>query len=401
VAAMQHNGLGCQPGNPQDSQGPQCDRQWWWTRTIMTSKPKVANIVGWDNGGGLSRDIDLLSAALHDLGWRTAFYGRRTRRRPVTLPARALSRVGRDIRRTAASAGLVRPPYDCNLHLQGIYEGKFLPLARRNMLIPNQEWFGESRLLPAIDEVWAKTRVAEQVFAGMGCRARFLGWTGADRKLAGRPIPKTLGALHIAGSSEQKGTEAVLDVWSRHPAWPLLRVLRRNHDYLGRPIAWPRRACYPNIQILSDRVDEDSLIQLQNETAIHLCPSEAEGFGHSIVEGMSVGALIITTDAPPMNEIITGANGLLVEAERSEAMGLGRRYFVSPDDLARKIAQALAMSEQERNSVGQVARAWFDANDSAFRARLAEFASLVTEAAQVRNWTGQVSSAGESNRLAR
>jgi Glycosyl transferases group 1 len=367
----------------------------------MTSKPKVANIVGWDNGGGLSRDIDLLSAALHDLGWRTAFYGRRTRRRPVTLPARALSRVGRDIRRTAASAGLVRPPYDCNLHLQGIYEGKFLPLARRNMLIPNQEWFGESRLLPAIDEVWAKTRVAEQVFAGMGCRARFLGWTGADRQLAGRPIPKTLGALHIAGSSEQKGTEAVLDVWSRHPAWPLLRVLRRNHDYLGRPIAWPRRACCPNIQILSDRVDEDSLIQLQNETAIHLCPSEAEGFGHSIVEGMSVGALIITTDAPPMNEIITGANGLLVEAERSEAMGLGRRYFVSPDDLARKIAQALTMSEQERNSVGQVARAWFDANDSAFRARLAEFASLVTEAAQVRNWTGQVSSAGESNRPAR
>ena len=114
---------------------------------------------------------------------------------------------------------------------------------------------------------------------------------------------------------------------------------------------------------------------MQNETAIHLCPSEAEGFGHVIVESMSVGALIIISDAPPTNEIITGANGLLVESERSEAMRLGRGYFASRDDLARKIGQALTMSEQQRNSLGQVARAWFDANETAFRARLEEFAA--------------------------
>jgi Glycosyl transferases group 1 len=362
---------------------------------------RVANIVGWDNGGGLSRDIDILSARLKHLGWRTAFYGRRTRRRPVSLPARALSRITRDIRRNAAAAAILRPPYELNLHLQDIYEGKFLLLAKRNILIPNQEWFSESSLLPAIDEVWAKTRLAEQIFAGMGCRVRFLGWTGSDCRLPGPPIPRTVGALHIVGSSEQKGTEALLDVWSSHPEWPLLRVLRRNHDYLGKPIPWPSRACCRNIQIISERVDEDSLKRMQNETAIHLCPSEAEGFGHIIVESMSVGALVITTDAPPMNEIITTANGLLVEAERSEAMRLGRRYFVSRDDLERKIAQALNMSERHRNSLGQSARAWFEANDITFRARLEEFAAAVTEAAQLRNRTGRVGSAGESNTLAR
>jgi Glycosyl transferases group 1 len=366
----------------------------------MAGSPGVANIVGWDNGGGLSRDIDIVSTGLNDLGWRTAFYGRRRRRRPTTLPARALSRVGRDVRRIATSAGLVRPPYEFNLHLEDIY-GKFLPLAKRNILIPNQEWFRTDGFLAAIDEVWAKTRAAELIFADLGCSVRFLGWTGADRKLSGRPTPKTLGALHIAGPNEWKGTEAVLDVWSRHPHWPLLRVLRRNHDYIGHPIPWLSREPCPNIQIISDRVDEETLRLMQNETAIHLCPSEAEGFGHVIVESMSVGALIITTDAPPMNEIITAANGLLVEAERSQAMRLGRRYFVSRDDLAEKIAQALTMGEQQRDSLGQAARAWFDANDSAFRARLEELAGPLTEQGQGRKRSARVRGAGESKTVAR
>jgi hypothetical protein len=372
----------------------------------MTSKPagsaRIANIVGWDNGGGLSRDIDVLSTVLNDLGWRVAFSCPRLRKRRAPLPARALRRVGRYVRRIGASAGLVPPRFELNLHLEDIAD-EFLPLAKRNILIPNQEWFLGSSLphLRAIDEVWAKTRFAEQIFAGMGCRVRFLGWTGADRKVLGRPIPKNVAALHIAGWNRWKGTEALLDVWSRHPQWPLLRVLRRNHDYIGDAIPWLSRACCANIQIIADRVDEDSLKRMQNETAIHLCPSEAEGFGHTIVESMSVGALVITTDAPPMNEIITAANGLLVKAERSEAMRLGRRYFVSRDDLAKKIAQSLGMSEQQRNSFGEAARAWFDANDTAFRARLEEFSAPVTEEAQVRKWTGDVRSAGKSNTLTR
>lgn len=374
----------------------------------MTSKPlnarsaRVANIVGWDNGGGLSRDIDVLSAVLNDLGWRVAFSCPRMHRRRPSFPARALSRVGRHLRRVGASSGLVPPRFELNLHLEDIAD-ELLPLAKRNILIPNQEWFLGSSLphLRAIDAVWAKTRFAEQIFAGMGCRVQFLGWTGADRKVPGLPAPKNLGALHIAGWSLWKGTEVVLDVWSRHPEWPLLQVLRRNHDYCGQALPWLSRAPCANIRIISDRVDEDSLRRMQNETAIHLCPSEAEGFGHVMVESMSVGALVITTDAPPMNELITVANGLLVEVERSEAVRLGRRYFVSHDDLERKIAQALSMSEQQRNSLGQAARAWFDANHAAFRARLEACAAAVTEHAQVPNRNADARRAGESSTLAR
>ena len=58
---------------------------------------------------------------------------------------------------------------------------------------------------------------------------------------------------------------------------------------------------------------EDLLI-LMNACQYHLCPSEYEGFGHYINEARSTGALIISTDAAPMNELVK--NGILIKPDR-------------------------------------------------------------------------------------
>ena len=47
---------------------------------------------------------------------------------------------------------------------------------------------------------------------------------------------------------------------------------------------------------------------------MHVCCSDAEGFGHYINEGRAHGALVrtVTTDAAPMNELVDESCGLLV-----------------------------------------------------------------------------------------
>jgi len=338
----------------------------------------AANILGWDNGGGLSRDIDILQAALRGLGWTVAINDKSSRNRTAT--AQALARAHAKFVRVMVARRLAKPPFELNFHLESIYPDHF-PVARRNVLIPNQEFFPERchPHLGRIDEVWVKTRLAERLFQELGCKVRFLGWASLDRRLSSAHGTKAVTALHIAGHSRAKGTEALVDVWRENPGWPLLRVLRRAHGYDGRVTPWRSAPPVPNIQLITDLVDEQTLVRMQNESALHICPSEAEGFGHIILEGMSVGSVVITTDAPPMNEMIAEESGLLVSVDRSEPMSLGRRYFVNRNDLARQIRAALEMTDEQRDSLGRAARARFEENNAAFRARLKSYLELFSK----------------------
>jgi hypothetical protein len=343
---------------------------------------RPVNIIGWDNGGGLSRDIALLREVLEAEGC-TVFLNRNyygVRSLSAALRAAMRLRATR-FGKAAVSRTAVRPPFELNIHLEDVRPG-YVWLAERNVLIPNQEWFGPGSKahLASVTEVWAKSRLAQRLFAQIGCTVRMLGWTSEDRRMPGTRGPKENVGLHVAGSSTGKGTDAVLDVWARNPSWPTLRVLRRPHNYFGRTLPWRERAVHPNIEIVTDRVDEKTLRSLQNESAIYLCPSQAEGFGHIVLEGLSVGGVVITTDAPPMNELVTADAGLLVAVERTEPMGIGERYFVSHDDLERKIRQALAMSPAEREALGRAARARFEVIDQAFRARIKACLKAVLEA---------------------
>ncbi|MGC8519317.1 MAG: glycosyltransferase [Steroidobacteraceae bacterium] len=342
---------------------------------------RSVNIIGWDNGGGLSRDIALLRQVLEAEGCRV-FLNRAYR---GAAPLRWFSRAVRRLYASRFGAVAVgwagfRSPYELNIHLEEPQAGYFW-LAERNVLIPNQEMFTPRSIphLAGVTEVWVKTRVAEQLFARLGCQVRFLGWSSEDRLAHGSADPKANLGLHVAGSSTGKGTDAVLDVWERNPGWPTLRVLRRPQNYLGRTVRWRERESTPNIEIITDRVEEGVLRRLQNTSAIYLCPSEAEGFGHIILEGLSVGSVVITTDAPPMNELVTADAGLLVQVERSEPMGIGERYFVNHDDLERKIGRALSMSQDEREAFGRAARSRFEAIDQAFRVRIKECVNAILQ----------------------
>lgn len=302
-------------------------------------------IVARANAAGIGADLALLREALAGSGTSAAF----SHSAEVGLVAGLLGR--RDRR-------------ECILFLERVGV-RWLTRAGRYLLIPNQEWFPRRRvpLLRRIDHVLCKTRHAEEVFGALHPSVHHLGFTSPDQ---GDPAatPDYGRFLHVAGGSPLKGTAALLEVWARHPEWPALTVVR--HAKPGEaPIPVPQ-----NVELISRYVAPEELRALQNACGVHLCPSECEGWGHYIVEAMSCRAVPVVTDAPPMDELVEPARGVRVPWSRSEPRRLGTRFHVDRDALEHAVARLIGMPDAGKAAMGAAGRAWFEANDRAFRARL-------------------------------
>ena len=314
------------------------------------------NIVSDDNGAGLSRDIRLIAEMCVGAGMEVTI-SPIPRRRGVR---HVLSAVQIFEARCARLRRREQYLFDVNIFIE-LVRPEWLPFARHNCLIPNQEWYHERWLpyLPAFDAVLCKTRYAQEIFAARGCRTVFTSFTGGDYD-----DPDCLkdyrAPLHLAGKSRQKGTRVLVDIWRKHPEWPTLYLEQDPsmlEDYGG----------IANIDYVPRFLGGAELRQVENSHGLHLCPSEAEGFGLYLIEAMATRALIITTDGPPMNELVTPERGLLVDVQRSEPQGQGMNYYVDPAALERKIGEALEMEDAAKARLGREARAWYLDNDRFFR----------------------------------
>jgi len=239
-------------------------------------------------------------------------------------------------------------------------------------LIPNQEWVRpETQInLARCQQIWCKTHYAEQKFQERGFDVRYIGYTSNDRFL---PIaPKDYSSfIHIPGRSELKGTNTLIQVWELHPEWPTLKIVTR-HKHLLRFAA-------PNIEILTKYLDEATLNMLMNSAGIHICPSETEGFGHYINEAFSTKAVVITTNAPPMNELVQSDFGILVKHSAVTQQGFGERFYIDAIELERGIEAAINMSQAEKSEMGERARASYIAKKSAFELAINQAAMAITE----------------------
>jgi glycosyltransferase involved in cell wall biosynthesis len=322
------------------------------------AKPRV-HVVARDNGAGLSRDITILTEAVAAGGFDLTVSalgqgGWRRHARSACLRARLL---WEGIRGGAPAR------FDVNLMDERIW-ANFRSLARRNVLMPHPEWFAIAWIpqLEMIDCVFAKTHHAVPIFEAQGCRTMFVGFSSLDRRLPDVPREPTF--FHLGGRSTNKGSQPLIDLWIRKPAWPLLTMIQRAP--LRLPATLP-----PNVRLITAYIDDAELRILQNRHLFHLCPSETEGFGHHLVEGMSCGAITLATDAPPMNEMITNERGALVPYVRTGKQQLATTYFVDADALETAVERMLAFTEHERRARSEAARAWWDDNDRGFRMRLA------------------------------
>lgn len=321
------------------------------------------NIISKSNGVGLARDIDLMAGALRATGHRvdvTIIDDAQAKRRRSPL-AQFATRA-----RLAWGSGGAKAPTssaDINVMLEHVWL-QYLSTSPVNVVVPNPEWFDrhDRRFLSEVDDVWAKTSYTSDLFRALGCSTTYIGFDSEDRYDGA--VGKQRTYFHLAGKSTMKGTDRLVRVWERHPEWP--RLILVQHRDRGTVTA---RA--PNIDAHVGYLSDEELRTLQNESLFHLCMSLTEGWGHYLVEALSVGAVTLTVDARPMNELVGADRGILVPYRGTGTQRLATTYRFDEAGLEAAIARTIAMSDEECAQLGARARAWFVDNKRGFAGRVA------------------------------
>lgn len=290
------------------------------------------NLLSHDNGVGLTQDVKLVKSILEPC-YKCEFVDLR-----YDTPTKA----------------------DVNIFFE-ILDQRFYKFAKYNLLFPNPEWFMWPTLLKGIDLVLCKTHDAVRIFNILGSKTVFTSFTSEDRLHRFDSVNERV-YLHTAGQSRTKGTETVFRVWKKDYPIMIFTKLFEAEQYEHH---------FKNIYTYFDRIDLNVMVELQNKCTFHLCPSQYEGFGHYIWEAKSARGIVITTNAAPMNEMVTdGVDGFLVESKIGKRMNYGRLAFVDLVSLQRVIEKTMLLTDSQITKMRQASRASWEVNDIFFKAEL-------------------------------
>ena len=193
-----------------------------------------------------------------------------------------------------------------------------------------------------------------------------------------------------------KGTNAVLDCWLSRPDFPPLDIFvdQENYDKFMRKIYAEQIQAQPALKITlhTGRVPGSLFGRMMLETAFLLCTSVLEGYGHYINQARANAALIVTTDAPPMNELLSPESAILVphpshDVEKQLLGGTftgkhglrgvkGMATYVKGDEICHAIERILAMTPEERQAMGERARKQYVLDTRFFAVRMQELRDL-------------------------
>lgn len=325
-------------------------------------------LVYWDTGFGIERDATIISNIVENLGYRV-------RRIRTTL------REDLNERRVkfALQAWKLAFPSDLQIHLEQNHREQFR-LGKRNLWFPNTEFTDPNvfDITPNLSRICCKTHHAFGMIKPLFTATDYTGFTSVDcfHDYGEKDYNRI---FHLAGKSDFKGTEQLLNAWRRHPEWPKLVIVRSPKCTFGLP----RKSLGEipsNVELIQEFVPDEELSRLQNEIGIHLCPSETEGFGHYINEARSTGAVVITTKAPPMEEFVDENSGFVVEANPFRRQCMNDLYAIRVESLENTMQKVLETPVERLVQMGKNARALYLSEGSAFDERASKLIRSMLDA---------------------
>lgn len=208
-------------------------------------------------------------------------------------------------------------------------------------------------------------------FLAAGCladpsKARLVNGSGVDMAhYARKPLPKAPVFLMVARLLKNKGVQeycvAATALKAAHPEVRCLLVggFDPGPDSITKADLdnWVARG----LEYLGPKSDvRDTLA----EASVFVLPSYREGTPRSVLEAMSMGRAIITTDVPGCRETVQdGVNGYLCQSQNSEAILAAMQHLYDNPDLREKMGQAsynLACEKYDVHAVNSVLLTHFE-----------------------------------------
>ena len=288
----------------------------------------VINILTNDNGAGLTKDATVLSTH-------------------IDYPCK----------RSQVHSGATFE--DINIFCE-IANERWMKRGGYNVLIPNPEWYHKKwmHLLPKFDEIWVKTMEAQRIFETHHKNVHYIGFTSEDHY---EDTPKEFEGFHACGKSIAKQTWLILNTWEKFNPFPVtvLTKLQATNMMLKNKQINKKQFRGEGLNHINTQIagiHQKQFNTMQNRALIHLCPSTYEGFGHYINEARSCGAVVVTTDAAPMNELIDDKIGFLLPCEKWRQRELGTDYKVSEKDFTEVVNKVAATPLDKLLEMGNLAR---------------------------------------------
>lgn len=277
---------------------------------------------------------------------------------------------------------------DLNIFLETV-SFTLLKYAPINILIPNQEWYYKTwtPYIKYFNKVLVKSDYGETIFRQLlqsqkddPNKVINIGWQSKD-KLESKHKKDYTKYLHVCGKSKHKQTQAIVDNWME--GFPELTVL-----YSPRDVDLKEKE-QDNIKYIRERVSDEELGRLLNESGIHLCCSDTEGFGHYIQEAKSVRSVIVTLNAPPMNNFVDNNMGFLVKYRNKKPVknALGSKFIMDGNDFQTAIKKVMKVQQEDEGKLkemGELARKSYLETCKRFRETIKDiFRDIFEEATKI------------------
>jgi hypothetical protein len=257
--------------------------------------------------------------------------------------------------------GEVPPAADVTIFVE-IINPQHIAKGSQVWLIPNSEWWlpGFNGTLQYVHKVLCKTHDCYYIWSKkVGAeKCIYIGWEALD--LFDGTIERKPTFLHLAGKSATKNTQAVADAW-RNYRIPYQLTVASWHPHVNHFCKG-----VPNVRWV-ERFSESELVHAMNESIFHIMPSAYEGYGHAINEALGCGGIVITVDAPPMNQCTGITTDATIPFYKKDYFHEAPSYHVAPDAITSTVLRIATSMPYDLLIRQQASRSGFLADRENFR----------------------------------